>query len=114
MTQRTKDTPYIVTHKIPHIEVYQVTDDELTRIEEGSNQVGYDFAFMLTSLSIFVSLLIALATGDFNENIQLMFELAVAIFILSGIYTGQRWFRNRSKAQKVINKIRSRRVDPEE
>ena len=113
MAQHNSDIPDIVTHTIPLIEVYQVTDDELKRIEEGSGQVAQDFAFMLACSSLCIAFLIALGTGTFNPNIGLTFRVAAGVSGLSAIYTGCRWFRNRKTAPNVINSIRSRRVDPE-
>ena len=113
MTQKMEDTQHVVTYKIPSIEVYQVTDDELMRIEETAGQAGQDFAFMLASLSIFISFVIALATADFGKNTQLIFIVVAAISVSFGIRTGWIWFRNKSNFQKVIEKIRSRKVDPE-
>ena len=113
MTQKIKDKPDVVTYKIPRIEVYQVTDDELTRIEETAGQEGRDFAFMLTGFSVFISFVIALVTGDFGEITKQIFRLAAAISVLLAICAGWFWLRNRSNFQKVIGKIRGRKVDPE-
>ena len=113
MVQQKSDTPDIITHTIPRIEVFQVTDDELERIEEGANQIAQDFTFMLTGSSICVSLLVALGTGTFDSTMGLTLRAAVGVSGICAIYTGCRWYRNRKTALSVIQKIRSRRVDPE-
>lgn len=113
MVQRKNQVPEIVTHAIPHIEVYQVTDDELDRIEESSSQESQDFAFMLTSISLGIAFLIALMTATFEETIKLIFIAAVGVCAVSAVYTGLKWIRNRKKVSNVIDKIRSRRIDPE-
>lgn len=123
MTQKIKNPPDenqldITIHPPPRIEIYKVTDWELEEIENGVGvdiRVSRDFAFMLTSLSVSISLVIALATGDFKGNTERFFELAIAIFVLLGIRTGWSWFCNRSEshAGKVIARIRSRKMDPE-
>lgn len=113
MVQRKSDIPDIVTHTIPRIEVYQVTDDELKRIEEGSSQVAQDFAFMLAGFSLCIAFLIALVTGTFNATTGLTFRAAALVCGVSAIYTGWKWLRHRKTAPNVINSIRSRRVDPE-
>lgn len=113
MVQQRHDRPDIITHTIPRIEVFQVTDDELKRIEEGANQIAQDFTFMLTCSSICISFLIALGTGTFDSTMGLTLRAAVGVSGICAVYTGFRWFRNRKTALSVINNIRSRRVDPE-
>ena len=112
MTEETKGEPQIVSYNIPRIEVYQVTEDELKRIEEGSSQVSQDFTFMLTSFSICVSFVIALLTGHFESRAELTLKSCIGVFGLSSLYTGWRWFRNRKVAPNVIGNIRIRKVEP--
>ena len=103
--------PEIVTYRIPKIEVYQVTDDELQRIEAGCANIGQDLTFAVASLSIFVSFLVARLTGILAPTTQLIF---VSIEIISGlvsIYTGWRWWHARRATPGTISKIRSRRTD---
>ena len=113
MVERKDDGPDVITHAIPRFEVYEVSDDELMRIEEGSTQVAQDFAFMLASLSLCIAFLIGLATGTFSETIGMTLRAAAAVFGISAIYTGWRWVRRRKTAPDVIDSIRSRRVNPE-
>jgi len=113
VNDRERDVPAIVTHRIPRIEVYQVTDDELRRIEDGSNQVAQDLAFALACSSFCIAFIIALTTGTFNSSAGVTLTIAALIFGLAAIYTGTRWWRHRSSAPNVIASIRRRRVDPE-
>lgn len=112
MNQEQRKHPELVTYSIPRIEVYQVTEDELDRIEESTSQVGQDFTFMVTGLSITVSLVIALISGTFEENPKTFLQSLTLIAILVFIYTGSRWFRYRKKMPDVVKRIRSRKVDP--
>ena len=113
MDAQSKDGPEIVTYKIPRIEVYQVTDDELNRIEEGYAQVGQDLTFATASLSAGLTLLIALLTAHFSEGLRDFFIAVVVICTFVCVYTGARFLRARAKAPGVIAKIRSRKTDPD-
>jgi hypothetical protein len=105
--------PDIVTYRIPRIEVYQVTDDELARIEEGSGRVAQDLSFALAAGSIFGTLVVALLTGTFKPSIGAALTIAALVFGLAAIYTGARWWRERERAPNVIAAIRRRKVDPQ-
>jgi hypothetical protein len=106
--------PRIVTHNIPKIEVYQVTDDELRRIEDGCNLVAQDLTFAVAFLSAALTLGIALFSGTFSLETKLLFIVLMVLFLIVGFYTGFKWFRVRKKTPTVITEIRSRKVDPEE
>ncbi len=69
MDKQKGDIP-IVTYEIPRIEIYQVTDNKLKRIEDETSRVAQNFAFMLTSKSIFFSFLIALGTDTFDATME--------------------------------------------
>ena len=112
MSTQSPREPQIVSYNIPRIEVYQVTDDELTRIEEAAAKVGNEFALMLTSISITVSLVIALTQGAFQTDVEVWMKAAVVVSGIVSIYAGVSWFRHRSAVSNVLSKIRSRRTEP--
>ena len=105
--------PQIVTYLIPRIEVYQVTDDELRRIEEGYGQVGQDLTFAVASLSFCIAFAVTLATASFPDRLFLIFLVLVIVSGLAALYTGIRWWGVRRAAPTVIATIRSRRVEPQ-
>ena len=102
-----------MTYRIPRIEVYQVTDDELRRIEYGFGQVGQDPTFAVASLSSSVAFAIALATAGLSERLFIVFLSLVVIAAIVAVYTGVRWWRARKAAPAVIAAIRSRKVEPQ-
>jgi hypothetical protein len=108
-----KEEPEIVTYKIPRIEVYQLTDDELSRIEEGCGQVAQDLTFATTLLSFGGAFLIALLTATFSEKLRTIFIAVVIICGLGFLYTAIRWWQKRKVVPNVIAKIRSRKIEPE-
>ena len=113
MSTPSPSTPKVVSHNIPRIEIYQVTDDELSRIEEVATKVGNEFAFMLTGISITVTLLIALTQGEFQKDIEVIMNASVGVSGLTSIYMGIKWFRSESSVSKILSLIRSRRTEPD-
>ncbi len=103
----------IVTYRIPRIEVYQVTDDELCRIEEGCSRVSQDFNFATNFLSFGIAFFIALLTATFSESLRTIFIIILVVCGVVFLYTGARWWRQRKKAPSVIAKIRSRKTEPQ-
>ncbi len=103
----------IVTYKIPRIEVYQVTDDELCRIEEGCGQASQDFTFATSFVSFGIAFLLALLTATFSESVRTLFIVVVIICGLGFLYTGSRYWQQRKKVPDVIAKIRSRKAEPQ-
>ena len=113
MTDQNQNLPEIVTHRIPRIEVYQVTDDELRRIEEASNQVSQDLSFALACGPSCGGIVVSLLTGEFGDTAGTILTAAAIILGLAAAYTGVCWWRHRGAASNVIRQIRSRRIDPE-
>jgi hypothetical protein len=103
----------IITYRIPRIEVYQVTDDELCRIEEGCGRVSQDFAFATTFLSFAVAFFIALLTATYSDKLRTIFIAITVICAVGSLYTGIRWWMNKTRVPDVIAKIRSRRTEPQ-
>ena len=113
MPTTSSNEPKVVSYNIPTIEVYQVTDDELRRIEEGTSNVGNEFATMLTAISITVSLGIALIQGQFEADTEIVFQAAVVVTGVTSVYMDIRWFRHRSTVSRLVSDIRSRRTEPD-
>jgi hypothetical protein len=103
----------VVTYKIPRIEVYQLTDDELCRIEEGCGQVAQDLTFAVSFLSFGIAFLIALFTASFSQTLEIVFISLSVVCGLGFLYTGIRWWQKRKAIPNVIARIRSRKVEPE-
>jgi len=107
-----KDTE-IVTYRIPRIEVYQITDDEMCRIEEGCGHVSQDFGFATFFLSFGVAFFIALVSAQFSDKLRPVFIVVVVICGVGALYTGIRWWMQKGKVPEVIAKIRSRKTEPQ-
>ena len=103
----------VFTYKIPKIETYEVTDDELERIEESCSSVGQDLTFAVASLSICLTLFAALLSAPFTRTAQTLFLVIVVVSAFVSVYTGVRWYRAQTATRGIIAKIRSRKVDPQ-
>ena len=113
MMENEGNPPNVVTHRIPQIEIYQVTDDELARIEEGYSTVGQDYTFFLTSLSVGITSFISLAAGNYDSDMALLVKVISGICVVVSAYTGFKWFRQKGIGPNVIRNVRNRRIDPE-
>lgn len=105
--------PEVVTYRIPRIEVYQVTDDEIRRIEDGCSNVGQDLTFAVASLSICASFSVALLTATLTQAVRAFFIGIVIISAVVCVYTGSKWWQTRKATPDTIAKIRSRKTEPQ-
>lgn len=112
MSTFSSQTPQIVSYNIPKIEVYQVTDDELCRIEEASKSTSNTFSVFLSSISIFFSLLIALVKGEFQYNTENIITYATIGFCVLALIMGISYFHRRSTLPNILKKIRKRKTEP--
>ena len=103
----------VITYRIPIIETYEVTDDELERIKESCSSVSQDLTFAVSSLSICITLLASLLSGVFSQTVQTLFLVVVVVSAVVGVYTGFKWHRAKTVTDSTIAKIRSRKVDPQ-
>ena len=101
------------TYRIPPIEIYEVTDDQLELIEESCRGLGQDLSFAISSLSICASFIIALSSATPAETVRTVYIIVVAVTFVVFAYTGVRWLGARKRSPKIIQKIRSRKMDPE-
>lgn len=113
MLMDTHDNIPVRRHRLHSVESYDVTGDELDRIENESMQVGEDFAFASNTLTAFVAFLITLLTVEIKSDRTFMVFLAVdiATAILTA-YFAVRWLRGRKKGLRIISRIRERQVGP--
>lgn len=100
-------------HTIDRLTVYDVREDELESIQSDSADLGFDFncslAFLTSALSIVVALELSAAPPSLQRNTV---WVAVPMLTLMGLACGVRWYINRGKVSKIIQKIKARRVGP--
>ena len=101
------------TYKIPTIEIYEVTEDQLDLIDESCRSLSQDLSFAIASLSVCVSFAIALSSANPQATVRYVYIVVVVVSLAVSLYTGCRWLRRRRKSPEIIKKIRSRKMDPE-
>lgn len=91
------------------LELFDVSENELTIIERGSPSSTYlNFAIFL--LSIAISFLTTLLTVNLSENLILftIFTVICVLGFMVGIFLTIIWYKNKNEFDEVIQKIRKR------
>ena len=100
-------------HRIPHVETYDVTVDELDQIERESMSVGQDFSFGSVGLTAALAFLITLLTVRIeSERIWNSFLIMMTLGFIGAAYFGIRWYREKKHGVLVIERIRKREIGP--
>lgn len=100
-------------HPIPHVETYDVTADELERIDSESKNVGQDFQYGSICLTGSLAFFIAILTTEIKS--ARVFQVFLTLTLVGGImalYFGQSYFRGKKKCTTIIQKIRERQIGP--
>lgn len=101
--------PKIKRARYDSLELFEVSEGELTIIERGSPSSTYlNFAIFLISLAI--SFLTTLLTVDLTNKIILftIFTVVCVIGFMVGIFLTILWLRSKNEFSDVIKKIRNR------
>lgn len=94
--------------KYDSLNLYEVTEDELTILEKGSPTSDY-LNFAIALLSIAASFLITLLTVKIESNrIFCFFTISCIVGFTLGLFLLKLWFRNRNDFKNVIKKIKGR------
>jgi len=100
-------------HRLRHLDLYDVSGDELDNLEHVGANVGTDLQFATFWFPIGISSLLTLKTIPIsNPHIYEAYLVATFVGFGFGVYFGIRWWFNRGQFKKCINKIRERQVGP--
>lgn len=100
-------------HRLPHVETYEVTAEELDQMENEAMRIGHDFSFASVSLAFGTSFLITLLTATVESlKAYNFFVVATIVGFVFSLYFGIRWYRGRHVGRSVIQRIRDREVGP--
>ena len=100
-------------HRLAHVDIFEVTGDELDNIEREAANIGTDLQFSLVLLPIAVSFTLTLVlTTIASPRVYSSFFIITLLTYVLGIYFGIRWFRQRGSFKKLLQKIRDRSVGP--
>jgi hypothetical protein len=100
-------------HPLPHVETYDVTADELDRIENESKNVGQDFQYCSICVTAAIAFFIAIITTEIKSaRVYQTFLIITLIGFVFAIYFGQAYVRGKDKCRSTIDKIRERQIGP--
>ncbi len=100
-------------HRLRHLDLYDVSGDELDQIERLGTSVGTDLQFATFWLPIGITTLLTLIVLTISDT--RVFITYVCIMLVSlgfSIYFFVRWWITRGEFKKLINRIRERQVGP--
>jgi len=95
-------------HSIGLVEIYELTADELDRIESEAMEVGQDLQYCSICLTAGLSFLIALLTTEIKSaHTFAIFVVLTITGLCFAVYFAQRYFRSRKKCKRVVQRIRA-------
>ena len=100
-------------HSINLLDTFEVSADELDRIESECMDVGQDFQFASVTASVGISFLIALVLTRIDS--RQVFDIFVLVTLLGfggAFYFGLRYRRKKQLYTPIIQRIRQRQVGP--
>jgi hypothetical protein len=98
----------VLRGRVDSLTVYEVTDYELSVLEQGSPSSTY-FNFAIALLSVFASFLITLLTTDIKSQRTFdSFLITTIIGFLAGAMLMVLWYRSKSSVSDVLNSIHQR------
>jgi hypothetical protein len=100
-------------HRLQHLDLYDVSGDELDNIEQLGTTVGTDLQFCTFWLPIGISAALTLIAVPIpNIHVYQTYLAAAFAGFGFGIFFGVRWWSTRGQFKKCLDKIRQRQVGP--
>ena len=100
-------------HSLGHVECYEVTADELDRIERDASDLGTDFQIgsiaLTLSLSFIANILLTTIT---DRRIYTFFVVIIVSGFLFGVAHLYKWYKHRNAFSTIIQRIRDRQIGP--
>lgn len=104
--------PKIKRGRFDSLELFEVSESELSIIESGSpSSIYLNFAIFLISIAF--SFITTLLTVDLTQKIILftIFVVICTVGFLIGIFLLILWYRNKNEFKEILKKIRDRMKD---
>ena len=99
--------PRIVRGRVDSFALYEITDDELRILEEGSPS-SLHLNFSIFCITLAISFFIALSTSTVDTRTFTVFVVLTVVGFLVGGFLFILWFRARKSVASVARKIRAR------
>lgn len=115
MTEKHEGQIEVRRHRITYLEMYEVTADELDRLQYEEPQRGHELTFAFAALSVALALLIPLVIGEPPKISDLRRSIFVALICVGFVFFlffGIRWLSNLRRRNSLFERIRARQVGP--
>jgi hypothetical protein len=100
-------------HSISHVETYEITADELDRLQQECMGTGQDLQFALVALTIGISCLVSLLlTTITSRRIFDGFLVFTIVGFVFAIYFGIQYKRKKRTMESVVQRVMDRQVGP--
>jgi hypothetical protein len=100
-------------HGLDHVETYDVTAEQLERLEKECGDVGTDFQMAQFCFTLASSFFIALLTTKIESPKTFMvFVIVVIVGFIFALFFTTRWIRSRGGLTSTIKKIKSLQIGP--
>ena len=100
-------------HRLRHVDLYDVSGDELDNLEQIGASVGTDLQFCTFWLPIGISATLTILSVPINNpHVYTAYVVAAFVGFGFGAYFGIRWWITRGQFRRCISKIRERQVGP--
>lgn len=103
----------IKRHRLEQVETFEVSGDELERIEREASSVGTYLQYALFWLPVGISLTATLSLTTISSNrVYISFFVVMVMSYAFGLFFLVRWYQTRDVFKELIRKIRDRQVGP--
>lgn len=102
-------------HRMTHLEMYDLTSDELDKLQFEEPLRGHELTFASMAFSAAAALLIPLVIGEPPKISDLRFAILVALIVVGFVFFlffGIRWLINLRQRNALFVKIRARQIGP--
>jgi hypothetical protein len=91
------------------VDIYEVQGSEMDKFIEQGKSIGTSLQFATSALSVFATILIALATTSMTENVRSVWIAVCCGIGFPGIGFLMYWLRTRDSLEKTISQIKGRK-----
>ena len=100
-------------HRLPGLDICDITIDELDAIESVGSNLGLDFQISQFCLTVALSFLAStLSSPPKEDRVYIVFVVVIVVGFALGLIFGIKWSRDREAFSKLIQKVRDRQVGP--
>jgi hypothetical protein len=100
-------------HRLQHLDLYDVSGDELDHLEQLGSTVGTDLQFCTFWFPIGISATFTLLAVPIpSPHVYSTYLVGAFVGYGFGVFFGVRWWFSRGQFKKCVDKIRERQIGP--